>query len=139
MRGDLIETYKIMSNNVPYGNDLFNVGKAGINLISKPSSNVTTKCSRNFISEGVIGYWNRLPQFCKTSSSINVFKSNLEYYKKCNSHISDVGNFWEISNIVLEKIEGPNYVKNKVAYNEYLLENPFVARRRGINTLVSDH
>ena len=39
----------------------------------------------------------------------------------------------EVSDILLEKLEGDSYHKNKAKFNEYLLSNPAVASRRGIN------
>ena len=62
---------------------------------------------------------------------------NLESFKNLNSHICDSGNYWDVSDVVLENIEGPSYIKNKENYNRYLLENPGVAKCRGINTFVS--
>ena len=53
VRGDLIETYKIMNGHVSYGQSLFNVGRAGMNLLSKPRGGVTMKCTGSFNSERV--------------------------------------------------------------------------------------
>ena len=44
-------------------------------------------------------------------------------------------NYWEVSNLILEKIEGnSDYLVNKSKFNKFLIENPFIARRKGINT-----
>ena len=51
---------------------------------------------------------------------------------------SYTGNYWEISDIILEKIEGPSSIKNKTAYNMYLIDNPIIAHHRGINLFVPD-
>ena len=46
----------------------------------------------------------------------------------------ETGNHWEISNIVHDKIEGPNYNQNlKQVQNEFLRNNASVAKRKGIN------
>ena len=42
-------------------------------------------------------------------------------------------NFWEVSQLVLDKIEGPSYHVNKSKHNEYLLDRPFLAKKKGIN------
>ena len=56
----------------------------------------------------------------------------IEDFKK-KSFLIDTGNFWEVSNEVLDKIEGIGYLKNKDTQVKYLVSNPSVARRRGIN------
>ena len=43
------------------------------------------------------------------------------------------GNFWEISDEVLNRIEGVNYLENKLKHNRYLKDNPIVARKKFIN------
>ena len=41
--------------------------------------------------------------------------------------------FWNVSNEVLGKIEGPSYLSNKETHNEYLWFHPFVAKKRFVN------
>ena len=45
----------------------------------------------------------------------------------------DRGNFWEVSDEVLNRIEWPNYIENKAAQTAFLLVNPKVAKRKGVN------
>ena len=45
----------------------------------------------------------------------------------------ETGNYLEVSNIVLDKIEGPNYNQNKQVQNEFLRNNASVAKRKDIN------
>ena len=47
--------------------------------------------------------------------------------------ICNTGNFWEISDEVLNRIEGVNYLENKLKHNTYLKDNPIVAQRKFIN------
>jgi len=61
-----------------------------------------------------------------------MFKANLENYKKNCDSISEC-NFWDVSRIVLDKIEGPSYLDNKEKHNSYLVDNPYVAKKRNIN------
>jgi len=42
--------------------------------------------------------------------------------------------FWEVSEHVLNRIETPSYITGRAAFSQYMEENPWVARRRGINT-----
>ena len=41
-------------------------------------------------------------------------------------------NFWEFSNKILYKIEGPHYLKNKFAQNSYLLDSHQVTKNKYI-------
>ena len=109
-------------------------------MISRlPASNNNTikKGIRSHFSHKVIRYWNLLPTYCKTSISVNNFKANLELFKKRNCHVADSGNFWEVSDLVLSKIEGPSYLQNKISHNKYLMANSAVARRKGFNTFMA--
>ena len=67
--------------------------------------------------------------------SIDSFKNRLENYKSdcLNSTIMRPGNFWELSNAVLDRIEGANYAENKSVHNEYLKRNPHAAKKKFIN------
>ena len=55
------------------------------------------------------------------SVSVPIFKVNLEDCKrKCV--MIETGNYWEVSNIVLDQIKGPNYNQNKQVQNEFLIK-----------------
>ena len=79
--------------------------------------------------------WNKLPIEVKTSSCLNIFKSNLEIFKCKTIALGECcsGNFWEISDEVLNRIEGVNYLENKMRHNRFLKDNPFVAKKKFIN------
>ena len=69
------------------------------------------------------------------SDSVTDLKINIEKFRK-ESVDQSCNNFWEVSNVILDKIEGnPNYLSHKEKFNACLLENPFEARRKGINIL----
>ena len=52
--------------------------------------------------------------------------------ESANSINSD--HFWDVSRQIIDKIEGnPNCSLNKNKFNKFLLENPYVARKKGIN------
>ena len=80
-------------------------------------------------------FWNKLPVDVKNSSCLNGFKSGLETFKNHTKSlgICDSRNFWELSDEVLNRIEGENYLENKAKHNIYLKENPFVAKKKFIN------
>ncbi len=135
IRGDLIETFKIVNGLVEYGQDIFNISRSGGKLISNPSKSNNKgirKLVNSFLSQRVVGYWNKLPSFVRCSTSVNSFKSNLELFKK-DSILAETGNFWDVSFELISKIEGHVYKDNKSKHNKYLLENPKVAKRQGIN------
>ena len=69
----------------------------------------------------------------KLSDSVNSFKVNLQQFKEDNFEKGYVGNFWDVSDEVLTRIEGPGYLNNKRKHNEYLSQNPFVAKKKFIN------
>ena len=71
--------------------------------------------------------------YVKNSINVNIFKSNLEKFKKSTSERNSEY-FWEVSEIIIDKIEGnSSYLKNKSTFNNYLVSNPYVARKKGIN------
>ena len=135
MRGDLIETFKIVKGISSYGKNMFNISRSGQNIISRANNSNPTRIynlRKNFITERVIKYWNKLPSFVKDSDNILNFKINLNIYKD-GKHSDAEGHFWEVSEMVLSKIEGPNYLYNKGKHNEYLHRNPWVAKKKFIN------
>ena len=69
------------------------------------------------------------------AQSIDSFKFMLEGYKlrHINGNVIDTGHLWELSNEVLDRIEGYIYIENKKVHNEYLNLNPFVAKKKFIN------
>ena len=84
-----------------------------------------------FFKERVIKLWNTLPLFVKVSKNVDSFKKNLEIHKK--NSINTGNNYWDISEEVLAKIEATTSEASRCNYVEYMKENPWVAKRRGIN------
>ena len=70
-----------------------------------------------------------------TPQILRVLASRLESYKSdcIDSKNLRPGNYWELSNAILGRIEGPSYVDNKKAHNVYLRNNPHVAKMKFIN------
>ena len=142
IRGDLIETFKMVNNIVDYGKGIFKTSRCRNNIVSE--INLSSTCSKDikklksmFLPERIRQYWNKLPSYCKNSEDVDHFKINLDKFKKESIH-TDNDNYWEVSRIILDKIEGNlNYITNKEAHNKYLTENPYIAKRKGINTRVN--
>ena len=136
-RGDLIEVYKANKGFSQLAGVL-NFSRSGSNLICKPGKSKSAKITRirrNFINERVMLSWNKLPSDVKNSDSLDIFKRNLEMFKSKTRAlgISGCGNYWEISDEVLNRIEAGNYLENKMRHNEYLKDNPLAARKKFIN------
>ena len=100
------------------------------------SSGKVRSLKRNFINECALCYWNKLPISVKTAISVDKFKEKLQQFKlnaKCGNVLIQDGNFWEISDEILNRIEGDNYLENKLEHNKYLSSHPFVAMKKSIN------
>ena len=81
-------------------------------------------------------FWNKLyPSRCKECLCFNYFKSGLDVFKSQGKSlgICASGNFQELSNEVLNRIESGNYLENKLKHNMYLKENPFVTKKKNIH------
>ena len=84
LRGDLIETYKIMN-----GLDRVDVGKLfplagetrtrGHSLRIK-GTHFRTEMRRNFFSQRVVGLWNSLPQRAVEAGTLSVFKTEIDKF-----------------------------------------------------------
>ena len=136
-RGDLIEVYRANKGFSQLAG-VSNFRRSGSNLICKPGKSKSAKITRirrNFINERVMLSWNKLPSDVKNSESLDIFKSNLELFKSKTRAlgISGCGNYWEISDEVLNRIEAGSYLENKMRHNEYLKDNPLTAKKKFTN------
>ena len=59
MRGDLIETFKVVRGFVDYGQSLFKIFRSELNLLSR--GNTVSWRRKDFLGERVVNYWNNLP------------------------------------------------------------------------------
>ena len=87
LRGDLIETYKLLNNftDVPFErffrkSSYLSTRCANSCKLEKPSFTKGLQCRVNFFSYRVINAWNKLPEYVISSKSVNAFKSNLDRY-----------------------------------------------------------
>ena len=109
MRGDLIELFKILQGLCDYGCDFFQVSERTGNLITNNDRmNTNTQVGRDFFSNRVIKYWNRLPFTVQSSSSVNNFKNNLDNFRNMNygEGISTIvqGQYWELSEEIFSRM-----------------------------------
>ena len=132
---------KIIRGFVDYGQNLFKLSISGLNILSKITKD-TTSDRRDFFSERILKYWNILPKNVKMSESVNSFKANLENYKvrslaNGNAFHNSTGHFWDVSGHIMDRIENPSYLAGRPAFREYLISNPWIAKRKKINTFQS--
>ena len=90
---------------------------SGSKLIVKPSINSQRKVREvhdSFLPHRVINFWNKLPGKVRLCSNVEEFKIKLEKFKIDNLHLAETGNFWDVSEVVLNKIERKSYLDNKL-------------------------
>ena len=80
-----------------------------------------------------------MPKNVKMSESVNCFKANLENYKVrslANVFHNSTGHFCDVSGHIMDRIENPSYLAGRpaAAFREYLISNPWIAKRKKINT-----
>ena len=129
MRGDLIETFKILRGINNYGEDLFKVSRGGTKLLYASSANSEKS---GFLSNRVVNYWNKLSPEVRDAQNVLQFKGLLEDFKKKNQN-SLPGNYWELSEEIFNRIS----VSNRDDYVSYLVANPDVMKRRKITVTCS--
>ena len=100
MRGDLIETFKILNKFNKYGGEFFNLSTRTNNLVARPGG------SRNidFFGQRAIRFWNKLPEFVKDKNSVNGFKNALDDFRKKGIINNIRGQFWELSDEIFNRI-----------------------------------
>ena len=99
MRGDLIESFKILNSLNSYGNSFFNLSCRTNNLVARPGGR-----SVDFFGERVIKFWNKLPEYVKNRKSVNGFKNALDKFRKNGLANKIRGQFWELSDEIFTRI-----------------------------------
>ena len=98
MRGDLIETFKILNGFNNYGQNLFHRSSRTGNLTYR-SDNTNI----DFFSNRVIKYWNKLPESVKNVNTVNGFKNALDKFRTNGINNQLQGHFWELSNEIFNR------------------------------------
>lgn len=121
-RGDLIETYKITMNHVPYCHDLFRMSRSGYNIIKVPGKGT-------FLPNRIANYWNKIPNYVKDAPTMESFKHRLESYKAKYRTQGALGHYWEVGNYVFDRIND----SNRDSYVNFMINNPAIAKRKHVN------
>ena len=100
MRGDLIETFKILNGFSNYGSQFFNLSDRTQNLLYRSPK----LANLDFFSERVINYWNKLPVAVKDKNSVNAFKNSLDNFRIKGIENQLNGQFWELSEEVYKRM-----------------------------------
>ena len=124
MRGDLIETFKILKGINNYGSNLYNVSRGGSKLLFTSNNNSSKS---GFLSNRVVSFWNKLPFTVRDAEDVIQFKCYLEKYKKEFQNVIP-GNYWELSEEIFSRIDD----SHRQDYVQYLADNPDVMKRRNI-------
>ena len=131
MRGDLIETFKIVNEHVNYGTDFFGTSLTGRHLISKPCTSKFTTNKRDFFAQRVLHYWNKLPEKIRKTSTVNSFKNQLDSFRVEGIKKDLHGHFWELSDEFFNRIEVD--AKSRLNYTEYMRSHAYYAKYRQVN------
>ena len=126
-RGDIIECFKIWKGIVNYGQDLLHISRSGYNLKLRTSKG---ELLHEAFPSRIVNYWNKIPDEVKDAETTESFKQRLEVFKT-NSKTANQGQYWELSELLLSKIELTQ--KNRENYVTFMIENPHVAKRKFIN------
>ena len=124
MRGDIIETFKIISGKVDYGKEIFRLSRSKANILKDGRGD-------HFLSNRVANYWNKIPGYIKEANTVSTFKLQLQKFKDVciSSERPSSGQFWELSETLLSKMNESNHD----LYVDFMIANPKIANRRGIN------
>ena len=75
-------------------------------------------------------YWNKIYGRVKDANSVDTFKVRLEQFKNDTiaSGVSSLGHFWELSEILLCKVNSDHQ-----AHSDLMSANPTLAKYKGID------
>ena len=124
MRGDLIETFKIVNGYVNYGHNMFMTDASYQTRNLKVISHHPLRSAHDFFNNRVIKYWNQLPLNVRHSSSINTFKAGIEHFKLFKP--DSPNGYWQLSEHIF------NRISDKSEHVKYLIANRDAALRQNI-------
>ena len=104
MRGDLIETFKILNGFSDSGRSFFNLSSRTGNLVSRGIKKTNSVKQTDFFSHRVINFWNKLPSEVKNCGTVLNFKKKLDEYKNIGIQNHLTGNFWNLSDDIFNRI-----------------------------------
>ena len=124
MRGDLMDTFKIINGFVNYGHNMFGTNTAYRTRNLNVTSDQPLRSAHDFFNNRVIKYCNQLPLRVRNSTSINTFKAGVDLFKLSKS--DSPNGFWKLSEEIF------NRISDKSEHVNYLLASRDVAMRQNI-------
>ena len=124
MRGDLIETFKIINGFLDYGHNTFATNTAYRTHNRKITSHHPLRSAHDFFSNRVIKYWNQLPLPVRNSTNINAFNASLDLFKLSKPDLPN--GFWKLSEEIF------NSISDKSEHVNYLVANCNVTMQQNI-------
>ena len=115
MRGDAIETFKIINGFVNYGHNMFGTTTTYQTRNVNVTSHHPLRSAHDVLNNRVIKYWNQLPLRVRNSTSINAVKAGLDLFKL--SKPDSPNGFWKLSEEIF------NRISDKSEHVNYLLAN----------------
>ena len=131
MRGDLIETFKVVNGHVNYGSNLFGHSRTGRHLVARACTSKLTNNKRDFFAQRVLKYWNKLPENIRNSPTVNSFKNRLDGFREEGIKKDLCGHYWELSNEFFNRTEVN--AKSRLNYTNYMKSHPYYAKYRKVN------
>ena len=126
MRGDIIETFKLISRKVDYGKEIFRLSRSKANILKDGRGD-------HFLSNRLANYWNKIPGYITEANTVSTFKLQLQKFENVciSSGRPSSGQFRELSETVLTLSKTSE--SNHDLYVDFMIANPNIANRRGIN------
>ena len=82
----------------------------------------------------VVKFWNKLDNSVKRAENVIDFKILLESFKQDKVDNDDcIGHYWELSEEVFCRIDD----RNRDSYVSFMIDNPYIAKRRNINVSIA--
>ena len=131
MRGDVIETFKIINGFVNCGHNMFGTTTTYRTRNLNVTSHHPLRSAHDVLNNRVIKYWNQLPLRVRNSTSINAFKAGLDLFKL--SKPDSPNGFWKLSEEIF------NRISDKSEHLNYLLANRDFSFVNGIDFYFLSH
>ena len=121
MRGDVIETFKIINGFVNYGHNMFGTTTTYRTRNLNVTSRHPLRSAHDVFNNKVVKYWNQLPLRVGNSTSFNAFMAGLELFKL--STPDSPNGFWKLSEEIFNRISDKSeHVNDLLANRDFICE-----------------
>ena len=130
MRGDVIETFKIINGFMNYGHNMFGTTTTYRTRNLNVTSHHPLRPAHDVLNNRVIKYWNQLPPRVRSSTSINAFKAGLDLFKL--SKPDSPNGFWKLSEEIFNRISDKSEHANSRLFFVNSIDFYFLSRESKI-------